>query len=166
MFGQQFAGFLHAVGDARGKIAITEITGHGLRQLPPELVAALGMDCCIADDGEFPGARGHQDQNAVSVGGFVQAEAEEFFLGGGHGIFGVFGADQHMDGAGGFAFRFANGRGDILVVQLFGKSSRVHKVLPTAPGSTAAKTTPAARKTASTRKTTATAAATAAPIIT
>ena len=48
MFRQQFACFLDAVSDARGKFTVAKITTHRLRQLPPEFVAALGVNRFIA----------------------------------------------------------------------------------------------------------------------
>jgi len=147
MFRQQVAGLLHAVNDARREFGFAEITGHGVRQLPPEFIPAPGMNSFIADDGKLVRARGHENQHAVPFGGLVHAEAQEFRLRGGHRVVNVFGADTDPDLAGGLVFSIMNRCDDAIVVQMFGEGSRVHK-LPAPSRPATAKAAASARKSA------------------
>jgi len=119
MFGQQFARLLNAVGDARGKIALSKITAHRLRQPPPEFIAATGMHRLITNHGKFAGARRHENQNAVAFARLIQLQAEKFLLRGEHGVLDVIRRDNQTNLAGGFALGFADGTHDVLMVQVF-----------------------------------------------
>ena len=92
------------------------------------------MNGFVSDDGKFVRARGYENQHAVPSGRFVHAEAQEFRLRGSHRIFNVFGTDADPDFAGGLVFGVMDCRDNAVVVQMFGKSFRVHNYqLPPAP---------------------------------
>jgi len=101
MFRQQFAGLLHAVDDARREFGFPKVTAHDVRQLPPEFIPALRVNRFIANDGKFLRARRNKNQHAVPSRRLVHAQAREFRLRGGHGIFNVIVADADPDFAGG-----------------------------------------------------------------
>ena len=149
MFRQQFAGLLHAVQDARCEFGFAEVAAHGGRQLPPENFPAFRMDGLGADDGKLVRARRHENQHAIPVGRLVHAEAEKFFLRGGHGVVGVLGTDDDADLAGGLVFGVVDGRDDAVVLQVLGKMFRVHK-LPAPSRAAAAKAAAAAGKSSAT----------------
>ncbi len=64
MFGEQGPGFLDGVHDAPGKMRITKVPGHLSGKYPPKLIATAGVNCLVADDGEFVGAGCHEDGTA------------------------------------------------------------------------------------------------------
>jgi len=128
MFRQQVTGFLNAVDDARSELSFAEMTAHGVRQLPPEFIPALRMNTFIADDGKLVRARGHENQHAVPFRGLVHAQAQEFRLRGGDGIVNVFVTDEDANLAGGLVFGVTNRRDNVVVVQMFGEDSWVHKL--------------------------------------
>ena len=73
------------------------------------------MDAFIAGHGEFAGARRDKNQDAISFGRLVHAQAEKFFLRGrdrvGDGIV----ADQNTDFAGSFFLGLADRRHERVV---------------------------------------------------
>lgn len=71
MFGQERAGLLHAVDNARRELQLLEIIGHGLRQLAPEF---------IAYNGKLMGTRCDENQDAFPVARFVHAQVQVFPL--------------------------------------------------------------------------------------
>src|ERR1035437_8307892 len=145
MLRQQFAGLLHAMDDARREFGFAEVTGHGVRQLPPEFIPALRMNAFIADDGKLVRAGGHKNQHAVPFRRLVHAQTQEFRLCGGDGVVNVFVADADADLAGGLVFGITNRRDNFVVVQMLGKGSRVHK-LPAPSRAAAAKAAAATGK--------------------
>jgi len=126
MFREQLTGFLNAVGDAAGEIALTEMIAHCLGQLPPEFISATDMDGLIANHGKFAGARSDKNQDPVSFRGLVEAQAGEFFLRGGDGILDMCWTDEQPDLTGSPGFGFANGGDDFGVPQFFGKRPGIH----------------------------------------
>jgi hypothetical protein len=74
----------------------------------------------------------------------VHAQAQKFHLRGGHGIINVIVADADPDFAGSLVLGVPDCRDNAIVLQMFGKSSRVHK-LP-APSRAAAATSATAGK--------------------
>jgi len=145
MLRQQVARLLHAVDDARREFGFAKVAGHGVRQLPPKFIAALRMNAFIADDGKLVRAGGHENQHAVPFGRLVHAQAQEFRLRGGDGVVNVFVADEDADLAGGLVLGVTNRRDNVVVLQMLGKGSRVHK-LPAPSRAAAAKAAAAARK--------------------
>ena len=119
MFREQGAGLLHAVNDARRKFGLAKIAGHGVGQLPPECISAFLMNRFIADDGKFMRTRRNKNQYSVPFARFVHSQAHELYLGRGDGIVNVFGADADADFAGRFALGIADGRDNIVVLQMF-----------------------------------------------
>ena len=126
MFRQQFTGFLHPVDDTGRKFGFAEISGHRGGELPPKLIAALGVDGFVADDGKFVRTRGYENQHIVPVRRLVQTQPQKFPLRGSHRIVHVSGADHDPDFAGGLMFGIPNRRDHAVVVQVFGKGFRVH----------------------------------------
>ena len=154
MFRQQVAGLLHGVNYPRCKFGFAKITGHDVRQLPPEFVPALRVNGFIADDGELVRARGHKNKHAIPLRRLVHAQSHEFHLCGDDGVVNVFGADGDPDLAGGLVFGVMNCRDNGVVLKVLGKGSWVHK-LPAPSCAAAAKTSAAAGKsTTSTAKAT------------
>jgi hypothetical protein len=143
MFCQQIAGLLHPVNDARREFGFAEVTGHGVRQLPPEFVPAFCMNAFVANDGKLVRARRHKNQHAVPLRGLIQAQPQEFHLRGSYRIVNAFVTDSDVDPAGGLVFGVSNCRDNIVVLQVFGKSPRVHK-LPAPSRAAAAETAAAA----------------------
>src|SRR5690348_633914 len=162
MFCQQFTGLLHAVNDACRKFGFAEITGHGLRQLPPEFVSALDVNTLVTDDGELVRARCHKNQHTIPFGRLVQAQAHKFHLRGRHRLVHVMGADAHMDLTGRLVFGVTNRRHDVVVVHLLCKILRMHK-LPASSRAAAAKAAATSRESAAAAKAPAAAETTTAP---
>src|SRR5579862_1537090 len=151
MFRQQVAGLLHTVNDARREFGFAKITGHGVGQLPPELVPALRVNALVADDGKLVRTRRHKNQHTVPFRRLVHAQPQEFRLSSGDRIINVFVADNNLDLTGGLVFGVMNRCDDAVVLQVLGKGARVHK-LPAPSGAAATKTAPAARKSTATAK--------------
>ena len=149
MFREQFPGFLNAVDNAGCEFRFTKITAHGVRQFPPEDIPAFRMNRFITDHGKLVGTRGNEDQYTIPCRGLVHAQAQKFRLRGGHWIVNVFWGNADADFAGGFLFGFADGRDDGVVLHMFGKGFRVHK-LPAPSRAAAAKAAAAAGKSAAT----------------
>ena len=150
MFRQQLAGLLHPVDDARREFGLTEIAGHGVRQLAPECIPAFRMNARVPNDGKLVRARRHKYQHAIPLRRAVHVLAHEFMLGRGHRVLNVPVADADTDDAGGFLFGLTDGRHNILVMQMFGKFARVHGS-PTSSGAPAAKAAAASRKASTTK---------------
>ncbi len=68
MAGEQLAGLDDAVFDGIGELALSEMVGHGMGDLLPEVIAAAGVDGLVAQDGELLTQRGHEDQHAMAQG--------------------------------------------------------------------------------------------------
>ena len=145
MFRQQVAGLLHTMNDARCEFGFAKVTAHGVRQLSPEFVPALRVNTFIANDGKLVRTRCHKNQHAVPFRGLIQAQPQEFRLRGGDRVVNVFMADGDPDLAGGLMFSVPNRRDNTVVLQMFGKSPRVHK-LPMSSRAAAAEATAATRK--------------------
>jgi hypothetical protein len=145
MLREKFAGLLDAVYDAVGEFRFFEITGHGVGQLPPEFFATFRMHGFVPDDGKFMGARGDENQYAIAVGRFIKSKPQKLRPGNRHGVVHVLGADADVNAAGGVVFGAVDGGDDGVMLQMFGKCPRMHR-LPASSGATAAKTAAATGK--------------------
>jgi len=116
--GEQIAGLLDAVDDARAEIALLEMPGHFGGDLPPEDITAMLMHPGIANHGELPRGGGDVDEHAVAMMGAGHAKLLELALRGGHDIGGLKMADEDADLAGSLGLGRLDGGHDVVVPQL------------------------------------------------
>ena len=118
VFGEQFAGFLHAVKYAGCEFGFAKMTTHGIRQFLPEFIPALRVNGGIADNGKLVRAGSHKNQHAVPCRRSIHAQTQKFLLRGSHRVVNMFRADADANFAGGFAFGITNRRDNVVVMQM------------------------------------------------
>jgi hypothetical protein len=121
----------------------------------PEGLTAVLVDADVAEEGEFVGFWGDEDQHGIAIGGAVQFQSQEMFVGCGGGIVNVMMADEDADDSGGFGFGIGDGFGDRVVVEFVEEMSGFH-FLPASAGSAAAEGSAATTEASPTAKSSAT----------
>ena len=79
MFRQRFARFLDSFDQRVIEFFILEMRAHRIRQVSPELFAALFVDRFVADHGELVRARRHENKHGVAFLRSVHTELMESF---------------------------------------------------------------------------------------
>ena len=80
MSGEQFADFLDAFDNSMAKLLILKMCAHSTYNVFPELLAALFVNCFVADDGEFVRSRRDENQHGIALASLVHPETLKFFL--------------------------------------------------------------------------------------
>jgi hypothetical protein len=72
MLREQIAGLVDGVEDALGPGAGFEIVGHFGGGFLPEFFPGVLVDAGVAEEGEFVGSGGDEDEDGIAVGGAIE----------------------------------------------------------------------------------------------
>src|SRR5690349_8154442 len=86
MHGQRPANLVDRLGQCVSEFLISEMFPHSGNEILPQFVATLLMDGFVADNREFVGAGGNENENVIALGVFVQSETMKPLLRGNHRI--------------------------------------------------------------------------------